>query len=522
MDYLLGIDIGTNKFTACIYDKNRIRVAFASRFVETIYADDVMHPSWSFWKPDQVWNTVKDIIKEVLYQIDSPQKVRALAVSGLGYDGMPVDSCGRVLYPIISWHCRRAERQFRDFQEKCGREEIFRITGLQAMACQTIYKIMWIRDNLPEIYEKTYKWLMVEDFINYKLCGVFATDKTMACSTSLYDIDQQVWSDELLKKADIRSEIMVDIYESGTILGCVSGIAAEETGLSTSTLVVLGGHDYMCSALAADSYGQSSVLDIVGSWEMVVAGMGYPKRDENIFRGGFHVSNQVVRNSYAIVGETISSSMIYWLKSLLMERSNLDFSRNNSNVWNNLWLNVTKKKPIPNGVFFLPHCSGAGAPVHDSRSLGAFIGLDESVETSDLVRAVVEGLNFQFLDMLESLSSVLGTKFLKIVCVGEEADNDFLIQNKADVIGMPIEVLDIHASAAIGACILAGVGCGIYSSYNEAVKEGQEKPIVYEPDFEKTKIYQEGFQIYKKIYPALKGLNEEIFGKIKNTDRRDN
>lgn len=516
MDYLLGIDIGTNKFTACIYDADHTRVAFASKYVETVYADDMMHPSWSFWQPDYVWDAVKSIIKEVLTQIDASEAVRALSVSGLGYDGLPVGRDGQPLYPIISWHCMRAERQAREFQESFGRKEIFQITGLQAMTCQTIYKILWIRDNLPRIYEKTYKWLMVEDFINYRLCGVMATDRSMASSTSMYDIGRGSWSESLLNSAGIRPDLLVDVLDSGSVLGRISPEICRETGLSCDTLVVLGGHDYMCSALAANSYGPSSVLDIVGSWEMVVAGMLEPKRNDSIYNGGFHVSSQVVPGAYAIVGETVCASMLYWFKNILMERTNLDFNSNNGNIWDNLWLKASRMNPVPNGIFFLPHCSGAVAPIHDSRSLGSFIGLDEAVETCGLVRVLVEGLNFQFMDMLESLSGVMGTKFSKIVCVGEEADNSFLMQNKADVTGMPIEVLGIHSSSAIGACMLAGIGCGVYGSCSEAVDDQRRGRIIYEPNLEYTKAYGEGFHIYKKIYPALKELNWDIFDSFKN------
>ena len=516
MDYLMGIDIGTRKFSAGIYDMNHNRVAFACQSLETIYGADETHPSWAFWLPERVWETVKAVIQSALRQIDDAANVRALAVSGIGYDGLPVDQNGNALYPIISWHCTRAERQARDFKKAFGRKEVFDITGLQVMACQSVYKMMWVRDHYPEEYEKTHKWLLEEDFVNHKLCGAWATDKTMACSTSLFDLKEQKWSNQILKQASLREDLLVGVQESGSVIGKVSKKAAEETGLSTETLVVLGGHDYMCSALAANSYRQGCVLDIVGTWEMVVAGIREPKLDWDVYNGGFHVSNQVVRKGYAVVGETVSANMIYWFRNILINRIGLDLEKDHQNVWDSLWAAAAKVAPIPHGVFFLPHCSGAAAPLPDSRSLGAFVGLNDAVETPDLVRALVEGLNFQFRDMVTSLSCALDTKISRIVCVGEDADNSFLMQNKADVAGKPIEVLGLHSSAMTGAALLAGIGLGAYKDYAEAAGGSNENRRVYEPNLSNTAIYQNGFSLYSKVYGALKEINWEIFDRFKN------
>lgn len=518
MDYLMGIDIGTTRLSVCIYDLDHKKVAFASNNLETIFSTNESHPSWAFWLPDNLWKTVKETVKNALYQIDSADNVRAVAVSGIGYDGLPIDKSGNPLYPIISWHCTRAERQARDFQKSFGRKEIFDITGLQGMACQSIYKIMWLKDIFPQIYEQTYKWLLVEDYVNYKLCNALATDKTMACSTSLFDLDTQTWSKPLLEKSGLREDILVDVWDSGTVIGNVSKQASKETGLSCKTLVVLGGHDYMCSALAANSYKQGSVLDIVGTWEMVVAGILDPQRSLNVYNGGFHVSNQVVKNTYAVVGETVSTSMIHWYKNVIVDRTGLDLEKDNTNIWESLCLNAAKSNPIPNGVFFLPHCSGATAPMPDSRSLGAFIGLNDAVETKDFVRALFEGLNFQFFDVLESLAKVMNTTLTKIVCVGEDADNPFLMQNKADVTGKQIEVLGIRSSAVTGAAMLAGIGAGVYKNYSEATNHKSDDRRIYEPNLKNTAVYEEGFQLYKKIYKSLKEINWEIFDKFKNVD----
>jgi xylulokinase len=504
--YLMGIEIGTREYRAGIYDERGNLVAYANKPVKISYFVDQKHPLWSFWEPDEVWESVVSVIRRALEQISDVTQVRGLAVTGVGLDGLPVDRNGAPLYPIISWHCMRAEQQARILSDEVGKMKIFQTTGNQVMANQTIYRFMWIKEQYPEIYENTYKWLMIEDYVNMKLCGAFVTDKSLACTTSMFDIGKQRWAKDLLSRVGINTEKLPEVADSGEKIGMVTGQAAKETGLSGTTCVISGGHDYMCSALATGSYDRGSILDILGSWEMVIAGTDKPILSDDIYNSGFMEFNQVAREHFAIVGEVVSAGMLDWFKAMLF--TSLD-SAEDDMIWREAYDLASKNEPIGKGVFFLPHCYGAGAPNPDSMSSGAFIGLHDMVELTDLISAMVEGLNFQFRNMLDAFSKALKTEVSTITCAGEETMNSYLMQNKADVTGRCIEVPSIGSEATFGAAILAGIGCGIFGKYEDAIKTAPG--AVYEPRAEHMAKYDEGFEIYKRIYPAMKELNNDIF-----------
>ena len=171
---------------------------------------------------------------------------------------------------MISWHCPRTIPQYEAFTRRIGAENIFHRTGKRAQAIDTIYRMQWVQENHPEIMDATDKWLLIEDYINYMLCGVKATDYSMATCTSAFDQRTHDWCDDLLREAGISKSIFPKAYQAGRVLGTILPMAARETGLAPGTVVVLGGHDYICAALATGAIDESVLLDITGTWEMLV------------------------------------------------------------------------------------------------------------------------------------------------------------------------------------------------------------------------------------------------------------
>ena len=170
MALLLGLDIGSTSIKANIYDTKGNLVSGGSSPTVLSHPDNE-HPTWAIWEPDVIWNAVQKSIRTALNKIDSKDEVKAISVTGFGMDGVPIDKSGKWLYPFISWHCPRTEDQSREWSKKVGPEVIFSITGKQVMPIDTVYRILWIKENHPEILDKTYKWLLIEDYINYLLCG---------------------------------------------------------------------------------------------------------------------------------------------------------------------------------------------------------------------------------------------------------------------------------------------------------------------------------------------------------------
>jgi xylulokinase len=513
MSLLMGIDLGSTSIKALIVDKKGNTISIGTTPTVVDYPDNE-HPSWAVWYPDKIWKSVCTSVRKALSGIDDPEQVKALAVTGFGMDGLPVDESGKDLYPFISWHCSRTEQISREWSEKTGAETIFNISGKQVMPIDSIYRMIWLKENHPEIMQKTYKWLLIEDFINMKLCGAFATDFSMASTTSVLDQESKTWSKDLIEKAGIDISIFPDIKASGTFLGKVNQRAEQETGLSQKTQVILGGHDYHCGALPIGAFTDKVLMDITGTWEILLQATKKPALDHKVFSNGIISESHVAKDMYNLAVYSVSGNMVEWVKDNFFDSE--DLKSKNLNVWDEM-ISLVESAPLgSNGVFFGPYFSGAGSPIMDSQALGSFTGLSNKADKASLFRAVYEGLDYLFRDMLLAFEDATGTSPEKIIAIGGAVKNTFWMQNKADVSGKTIEIPQIDEGTALGAAMLAGIGSEIYKDIEDAYAAVKKDSITFIPDMEKHEQYKELFEIYKEIYPGQKTLNRKISQKFRN------
>ena len=509
MDYLLGIDLGSTSLKAVVYDLEGNAVSQGSRPTERFnpYPE---HPDWAIWKPEQIWGGIAESITEAAGRIDNTGDIKGVAVTGMGMDGVPMDKDGRWLYPFISWHCPRTEPQHQWWLDNIGAEKQFLLGGNQVWVFNTALRLLWMRENEPQILDKTHKWLLIEDFVNFMLCGEYATDYSMASTTLLFDQRKQTWSQELLELSGIDRRLLCDPAPSGTVLGQVHRKAAEATGLAEGTPVVLGGHDYLCGALPTGAFRPGVVLDVTGTWEVVVAALEKPVLKSEVQQAGIIIDSHVARGAWAAMGAAVAGDMVEWFRREYGFEEEQKAQNAGVDVWDYLMRAAGESPPGANGVMFLPHMSGSHCPVVDAQSMGAFAGLRNIVSKGDMLRAVIEGLDYQFLQMVNCFESGLGVKPERIVAVGGATNNPFWMQNKADVVDRPIEVPEVSEAATLGAAILAGIGVGLYRDEQDAFDKVYKPGRVYQPDSELTAKYAESFKVFEQVYPALKELNGQL------------
>lgn len=207
MDYLLGIDVGSTSMKALIYDLDGNVISRGSHPTESI-ANDPDHPNWQIYLPEHIWDGISTSIRDAMKQIGPQDRILAAAVTGLGADAVPLDEHGKALYPFINWLCTRTTPQFEKWLENVGLEKTFQITGWQPFVWSTVFRFMWLKENEPELAQRIHKWLIVEDFVNYKLTGNYSTDYTDASPTLLFDQHSLTWSDEMLKIAGLEKDIL--------------------------------------------------------------------------------------------------------------------------------------------------------------------------------------------------------------------------------------------------------------------------------------------------------------------------
>ena len=508
MDCLVGIDLGSTSLKAVIYDLKGNAVAKASRPTERF--PDPKNPDWVIWKPEQIWGGVAEALKEAISQLGNPSDVKGVAVTGMGMDGVPIGPDGKWLYPFISWHCPRTKPQQEWWLEHVGAEKQFAISGNPVWAINSALRILWMREHEPAVLEKTEKWLLIEDFVNFMLCGEMATDYSMASNTLLLDQRTRTYSDELLRISGIDRSLLAGPRPSGTILGEVHAAAAEATGLPVGTPVVLGGHDFLCGALPVGAFKPGVVLSVLGTWDIIVAALPEPVLTPEVCRMGAWVDSHVARDTWAIMGSAVAGEMTEWFRREYGFEEKHKAQAEGGEDWDYLLRAAEAAPPGANGVLFLPHLSGSTFPIVDSNSLGAFVGLRSATTKSDMLRAVFEGINYQFLQILKGLETGCGLKTDSLVAVGGGTKNRFSMQNKADMSGKPIETPEVEEATPLGAAILAGIGVGLYADEQDAFDHVRRPGRVYEPNRDLTAKYAERFAIFEQIYPALKGINAQI------------
>jgi xylulokinase len=396
------------------------------------------------------------------------------------------------------------------WENHIGADRTFGIGGNTLWRFNTALRLKWMAEHEPEILVRTDKWLLIEDFLNFMLCGRQATDYTMASCTLLFDQRKRDWSDDILAQSGIERRLLCDAYPSGTLLGEVTAMAAEATGLSVGTPVVLGGHDYLCSALPVGAFEPGVVLDVTGTWEIVLAAIPAPILTPEVQRLGVTVETHVARDTYAVWGGAVASDMLEWYRKEYGIEARLQAEKVGGVDWDFLMAGASASPAGCGGVMFLPHMGGAGCPVVDSRSLGGFAGLSATATRGDMLRALIEGLDYQLLDIVQEMKKNLGFEVHTLVAAGGSVRNGFWMQNKADMIGRPIEVPEVEDASPLGAAMLAGIGIGIYRDEKDAFERVRKPGRTYEPDLKVTSQYAERFPLYKSLYPALKQVSHAV------------
>ena len=510
MDYLVGIDLGSTTIKAIVYDLAGNAVAQANRPTER-FNPNTEHPDWAIWKPDQIWGGVCESLKEATSQIDNPADIKGVAVTGMGMDGVPIDKDGKWLYPFISWHCPRTGPQHKWWMENIGAQKQFEIGGNQIWVFNTVLRLLWMKENEPEILAKTHKWLLIEDFVNFMLSGVCATDHSMASTTLLFDQRKRVWSDEMIAASGIDRNLLCDAKPSGTPIGTVHAEAAAITGLAVGTPVVLGGHDYCCGTLPVGAFKPGVVLDVTGTWEIVVTALPEPVLTPEVREMGIPVHSHVAREDlWAIMAAAVAADMLEWFKKEYGYEEKHKAEKDSSSEWGHLMELAKASPPGANGVMFLPHMSGSHCPVVDHQSMGAFVGLRNIATKGDMLRAIIEGLDYQFLQIVRGLEKSLNITAEKFVAIGGATKNEFWMQNKADMIGKPIETPEIEEPTPLGAAILAGIGVGLYKDVEDAYEKVYKPGKIYQPNLELTEKYRDLFKTFEQMYPSLKDLNVQL------------
>jgi xylulokinase len=509
---LLGLDVGTSGCKASIFTLDGQLVSFGYRE----YSDYSPKPGWIELNPSEVWIKVQEAIKDALRKKGCAEELKALGISSLGEAILPIDKSGNPLYPAITAYDQRSNNYAKTIEmlkHEFGEMELFKITGIPLNSMPSIHKIVWIKENMPDIYRKTWKFVCIEDFIIYKLTGEAAIDFNLASRTMMLDIFKRRWHPEILNLIDISEDLLSNPVPSGTIVGETSSKVSKEIGLPKGLSVATGGHDQGCAALGAGIGDEGPTMDATGSVECIASVMKNPVLTEEMLKAGHCCHCYTIENMYISLGFFPSSGLILrWFRDQFAFEERKRAEEEGSNVYDILTELASTSPPTASKLLLLPHFCGSGTgsqPVLNRNSRGALVGLTIYHKKADVVRAILEGVAFELKQLIEHFESS-GIKVSELRATGGGAKSPFWLQLKADVTGKCIYLPSVTETTSLGAALLAGIGVRAYKSFKDAIEKTYKWREVYKPNEKLNKQYAKIYETYKMLYPALVNLYESL------------
>ncbi|MCL4377207.1 MAG: FGGY family carbohydrate kinase [Actinobacteria bacterium] len=490
---LMGIDIGTTGTKAIAFNEEGKILASDYREYNLVFPN----PGWVEFDTEDQWQKVFEVLKKINNDPSvKKDPVTALSVSTVGESFTPIDSTGKILYNTIYSTDARSAKEVDLILEKYSAIELFEITGYPPGYICALNKIMWVKNNMPEIYKKTRKFLFTEDLLFHKL-GIENTrlSHALASRTLFFDIRQKKWRKDILDAFDIDVNLFSTLSASAVKIGYVDKKIAEQLGFKNNVSVVTGSHDQPCAALGVGAVKGGLAADGMGTVECVTTCLEDAVTNENMLKNNFGCQAHALDGKYvALAYNMTSGSVVKWFRDNLAD--------GNSQIIREI---SSKLDFEPSKLYTLPYFSASGTPYLDPIAKGSIIGLNLDTDKKEIFKGLVEGLVFEICFNME-LSGKSGVEIVEIRAVGGGSKSDFELQLKASLANKKILRMDITEAGCLASMILAGLGTGKFT-LSEAVSQFIKVKDEFLPDETIRQKYIKKYEKYKEIY----GLVSKLF-----------
>lgn len=501
--YILAHDLGTSGNKASLFSEEGKLIG------SQVYSYDVhyFNTTWAEQDAQDWWQAVCTTSKNLLTTTGiNPKEIGAVSFSGQMMGCLCVDKQGRPLRKAIIWADQRAQQQAAMLNEKISQWDFYHIVGHRNTASYGLQKLMWIRDNEPEVYEQCYKTLNAKDYIVYKLTGKFYTEYSDANSMTCFDINKLDWSEQIIECAGIDPDKLPEVKPATFVAGQVTEQAARLTGLAPGTPVVMGAGDGVTANVGAGSVKPGKTYCCMGTSAWITTTTEKPIFDEQMRSVTWA---HAVPGLYAPNGTMQTAGGSYsWIKNTICQMEAYQAQQDGTSVYDIINSEIEKSPAGANGVIFMPYLLGERAPRWDAFAKGAFLGLKAENTKNDLLRSVLEGVTMNLAIILDILKTKVDIH--EIMAIGGGAKGEVWRQIMADVFQIKITVPTVLEEAgSMGAAVIGGVGSGIFKDF-DAIERFIDIEKTQEPNPEAVKVYgplrdlfEECYQAMKSIYPRM-------------------
>lgn len=475
---LIGIDIGTSGTKTVLFREN-------GQVVDSYTGEYPLYQpknGYAEQNPEDWWKATLDGIK---YVTREHKDIKGIGLSGQMHGLVMLDKDYNVLRPSIIWCDQRTAKECEEITSLVGAKRLIEITANPALTGFTASKVMWVKNNEPEIYEKCAHILLPKDYIRFKLTGELATEVSDASGMQFLDVPNRCWSDEILSKLQIDKSFLAPVYESCEVTG--KTIIPELPGV----IVVGGAGDQAACAVGNGIVKEGVVSSTIGTSGVVFAHTDKPIIDQG---GRIHTFCHAVPGAWHVMGVTQAAALsLSWFRDNFCPR--LSYKE----------MDDLAEKAESNRLLYLPYLMGERTPHLDPDARGVFFGLSAMHKLPDLIRAVMEGVVFSLNDCMEIIKDT-NLKVNEVRASGGGGKSKLWRQMQADVFNINVNTINSAEGGALGVAILAGVGAGIYDSVPKACEEIIKISTTTTP----KRDYSEYYALYCEIYPKLKDAYKKL------------
>ena len=481
----IGVDLGTSAVKLLLMDeKGNIK-----KIVSKEYKLYFPHPGWSEQKPEDWFKQVIIGIKELISDCNK-ESVAGISFGGQMHGLVLLDDKDNVIRPAILWNDGRTKEETDYLNNVIGKDKLSEYTSNIAFTGFTAPKILWVRKNEPDKFKKINKIMLPKDYLVYRLSGAFSTDYSDASGMLLLDVKNKRWSKEMLDICGITEKKLPKLYESYEVVGNLKSDIAKELGLTEKVKIIAGAGDNAAAAIGTGTVGDGSCNISLGtSGTIFIASKKFGVDENNALHSFAHADG-----NYHLMGCMLSAASCnkWWSEEILK-----------TNNYSEEQKAITKLGE--NNVYFLPYLMGERSPHNDPMARAMFMGMSMDTTREDMTQAVLEGVAYALRDSLEVARS-LGIKIERTKICGGGAKSPLWKKMIANILNLKVDIIESEEGPALGAAILASVGCGEYANVEEAVNKLINVVETIEPEYELVEKYDKGYEKFRRIYPCVKEL----------------